>query len=121
MRIRPIKHFSESEFTCNGVECYDLMSDELLLKLGTARIIAGIPFHINSSWRDKATNERVGGKPNSAHLRGNAVDIACANSSDRFIILDACMAAGFTRIGIAKTFIHIDVDEDLPSNVIWTY
>ena len=118
---RKIKHFEPSEFVCNGIECYEQMSDDLLLSLGTARQIAGIPFHINSSWRDKDTNQRVGGKPNSAHLRGNAVDIACTNSSDRHTIIDACMAAGFTRIGIAKTFIHIDVDSDLPNNVIWTY
>lgn len=119
--IRRIKYFEPSEFTCNGIECYDLMSDELLRHLSIARQIAGIPFHINSSWRDKETNQRTGGKPNSAHLRGNAVDIACANSYDRHKILEACMTAGFTRIGIAKTFIHIDVDSDLPDNVIWTY
>jgi uncharacterized protein YcbK (DUF882 family) len=118
---RKIKHFEPSEFTCNGVECYDLMSDELLIKLEVARTIAGIPFHVNSAWRDADTNQRVGGKTNSAHLRGNAVDIACADSSDRFKILDSCMAAGFTRIGIAQSFIHMDCDEDLPNCVIWTY
>ena len=118
---RRIKHFEPSEFTCNGVECYEQMSDNLLLSLGVARQIAGIPFHINSSWRDEDTNQRVGGKPNSAHLRGNAVDIACANSSDRYLIVDAAMAAGFTRIGIGNTFVHLDVDKDLPDNVIWTY
>jgi uncharacterized protein YcbK (DUF882 family) len=118
---RKVKHFSEDEFTCNGVECYDLMSDDLLIKLDEARTIAGIPFIINSSWRDKATNERVGGKPNSAHTRGNAVDIHCNNSQNRFTIIDACITAGFTRIGIAKTFIHVDVDEDLPNCVTWLY
>ena len=118
---RRIKYFEPSEFVCDGVECFDKMSDNLLLSLEAARQIAGIPFHINSSYRDKDTNERVGGEPNSAHTRGNAVDIACGNSSDRFIILEACMAVPFTRVGIAKTFIHIDVDEDLPDNVIWTY
>jgi len=118
---RRIKHFESSEFTCNGIECYDKMSDNLLLSLGTARVIAGIPFHLNSSWRDEDTNQLAGGKPNSAHLRGNAVDIACANSSDRYLIVDAAMAAGFTRIGIGNTFVHLDVDKDLPDNVIWTY
>ena len=118
---RRIKYFEPSEFVCDGVECYDKMSDDLLRLLSVARHAAGIPFKINSSWRSEAANKRVGGKPNSAHTRGNAVDIACTNSSDRFMILDACMVAGFTRIGIAKTFIHIDVDEDLPDNVIWTY
>lgn len=118
---RKIKHFSPSEFTCNGVECYDLMSDDLLIKLDLARTIADIPFHINSSYRDKETNERVGGKTNSAHTRGTAVDISCANSSNRYKIIEAAMAAGFTRIGVAKTFVHIDCDEDLPNCVIWTY
>ena len=118
---RKIKHFTPEEFTCNGVECYDLMSDELLIKLEVARTIAGIPFHITSSWRDKETNDRVGGKPNSAHTRGNAVDILCSNSSDRYTIIDACLAAGFTRIGVSKAFIHVDVDEYLPNCVIWTY
>jgi uncharacterized protein YcbK (DUF882 family) len=121
MQVRKIKYFEPSEFTCNGVECYDLMSDDLLLKLDLAREIAGIPLHINSSWRDKATNERVGGAKNSAHLRGTAVDIACGNSSNRYKIIDALFTAGFTRIGVAKTFIHADVDEELPECVIWTY
>jgi len=116
-----IKHFEPYEFTCNGVECYEQMSENLLLNLELARSIADIPFHVNSAWRDKDTNQRVGGKTNSAHLRGNAVDIACANSADRFIIVESAMAAGFTRIGIAKTFVHIDCDEDLPNCVIWTY
>ena len=78
---RRIKYFEPSEFVCDGVECYDKMTDSLLLSLEAARQIAGIPFHINSSWRSDLANERVGGKPNSAHTRGNAVDIACGNSS----------------------------------------
>jgi len=118
---RRIKHFEPSEFTCNGVECYNLMSDKLLEGLEVARCLAEIPFHINSSWRDSNVNQMAGGKPNSAHLRGNAVDIACANSYDRHIILNACIDAGFTRIGIGSTFIHVDVDQELPNNVIWTY
>ena len=116
-----IKYFSEEEFSCDGVNCWDKMSLELLIKLDLARTIAGVPFKINSSWRSIEANERTGGKANSAHLRGNAVDIACGGSSDRFRILDALLAAGFRRIGISQSFIHCDTDELLPEAVIWTY
>ena len=116
-----MNNFSPDEFKCNGATCFDLMNKDLLKKLDAARDIAGVPFIITSSFRDKETNKRAGGKINSAHLRGNAVDIACESSQNRFRIIDGLIAAGFTRIGIASTFIHADVDEDLVSNVIWVY
>lgn len=116
-----MKYFSESEFKCNGHVCYDLMNSELLKKLDLARGIADVPFFITSSYRDKETNDRVGGSKKSAHLRGNAVDIHCENSYHRFKIVQALLDAGFTRIGIASTFIHADVDEELTDSVIWTY
>ena len=39
----------------------------------------------------------------------------------RFLVLDALLAVGFNRIGIADTFIHVDSDLDKSQNVIWTY
>ena len=116
-----LKYFSKSEFKCGQVNCYDKMDRNLLEMLDVARGIAGVPFKINSSWRDEETNRKVGGKSNSSHLRGNAVDIHCNNSQDRLLIIDSLITAGFSRIGIAKTFIHCDVDENLPQNVMWLY
>ena len=116
-----LKYFSKSEFKCGQVNCYDKMDRNLLEMLDVARGIAGKPFKINSSWRDKETNRKAGGKSNSSHLRGNAVDISCISSKNRFLIVDALITAGFSRIGIAKTFIHCDVDENLPQNVMWLY
>jgi len=116
-----IKYFTEEEFSCDGVNCWEMMSAELLIKLDLARAIAETPFVITSSWRSIEANERAGGKANSAHLRGNAVDIACGGSSDRFRIVDALLTAGFRRIGISKSFVHCDTDELLPEPVIWTY
>jgi hypothetical protein len=49
------------------------------------------------------------------------MDIACATSSDRFIIVNALLKAGFNRIGIANTYIHADNDKQNFENVIWTY
>ena len=53
-----MKYFSESEFKCNGVDCYDLMNPELIKRLDLARGIADVPFFITSSYRDKETNDR---------------------------------------------------------------
>jgi len=116
-----MEYFTEEEFTCDGVNCFDKMNPKLLKMLDEARIIADTPFKINSSWRNKLANDIAGGKPNSAHLRGTAVDIACNNSSKRIFMIDALIVAGFTRIGIAKTFIHADCDKELPQDVMWLY
>ena len=115
------KYFSKSEFKCGGKICYHKMNTGWIDMLDVARELAGVPFIITSSFRDTETNLKAGGKPNSAHLRGNAVDIACESSQDRILIIDALIMAGFNRIGVAKTFIHADIDELLPQDVMWLY
>jgi zinc D-Ala-D-Ala carboxypeptidase len=96
------------------------MNKYFLSKLEKAREIANIPFIINSGWRSKETNKRVGGTPNSSHLKGVAADIKCIDSSSREVIIRSCILAGFSRIGVAKTFIHVDSDES-KNSAIWLY
>ena len=86
------------------------MKKEFLEMIDEARNVAGIPFKINSGFRTKKHNEIVGGRVGSSHLAGGAADIHCANSGSRIKIVNALVAAGFNRIGIAKTFIHCDND-----------
>ena len=97
------------------------MSSEFLSKLDEAREIAQIPFVINSAWRSVEKNKEVGGKFNSSHLKGLAVDISVTNSRQRFVILESLIKVGFNRIGIADTFIHVDLDKEKSEKVIWTY
>ena len=97
------------------------MDEEFLQRLDEAREYAGIPFIINSAWRSEEDNKRVGGKPNSSHLKGLAVDIKATNSRQRGLILDALRSVGFSRIGVAKTFIHVDLDFDKDQDVTWLY
>lgn len=92
-----------------------------LQKLDKARHSAGIPFYVSSGFRTTAHNLRVGGVNGSSHTKGYAVDIKVIKSQDRFKIINAAMAAGFNRIGIAKSFVHLDNDPDKIKNVIWTY
>ena len=97
------------------------MNQEFLIKLDRAREVAQIPFKINSAYRSPEHNAKIGGKPNSSHLRGLAVDISVTDSRSRFIILEALISVGFNRIGIADTFIHVDDDKEKSEKVIWTY
>ncbi len=99
----------------------DKMDKTFLLRLDEARERAGIPFVINSAYRTPEHNAKIGGKPNSSHLKGLAVDISVTNSRQRFIVLNALLEVGFTRIGIADTFIHVDLDSSKSKEVIWTY
>ena len=71
-------------------------------------------------------NKAVGGVDSSSHVatvyvKGKAADIEAEDSRSRFIILAALMRAGFTRIGVADSFIHVDLDEDKKPGVMWDY
>ena len=96
------------------------MDADFLRMIDVARGIAGIPFKINSGFRTVARNKSVGGTSNSSHLKGMAADIHCTDSVSRLKIVNAAFSVGFTRIGIAKTFIHIDNDDSKPS-ACWLY
>ena len=103
-----------------------LMSNQLISMLDDARDLAGVAFEITSGYRIEADLDRLrkqGYKVsrNSSHLKGLAADIACMGSTDRYNMLDALMKVGFNRIGIADTFIHVDIDQDKPAFMIWTY
>tara|TARA_R110000803_G_scaffold81459_1_gene147416 strand:- start:267 stop:590 length:324 start_codon:yes stop_codon:yes gene_type:complete len=96
------------------------MDVDFLAKLDKAREYANIPFIINSAYRSPSHPESIK-RPTSSHIKGLAVDISAKDSRQRFLILDALIAVGFSRIGIAGTFIHVDLDLDKSQNVIWTY
>jgi uncharacterized protein YcbK (DUF882 family) len=98
----------------------DNMDVNFLAKLDEAREYAGIPFIINSAYRSKEHPESIK-NPTSSHIKGLAVDIKAKDSVTRFKILNALIAVGFNRIGIASSFIHVDLDLDKSKNVIWTY
>lgn len=115
-----MKYFKIEEFVCKCGCGQAPMSEDLLKRLDTARGLAGIPFRINSGFRCKKHNSAVKGSKNSSHLRGLAADIACTSDRDRFILVEALIESGFTRLGVHERFIHVDVDSDKGS-AIWFY
>ena len=118
-----MKYFNYFEFDSPDIQgSGQLMNKEFLEILDEVREDYGKPMHITSGYRTEAHNKEVGGKKNSSHLKGLAVDVACTTSRDRFELVRLFLEYGITRIGIADTFIHIDIDdEDKSPNVIWTY
>lgn len=81
----------------------------------------GYKLYYNSGYRCEECNAAAGGKPNSAHLLGRAVDIRVANSAERYHLMLCALRLNFTRIGIGPNFVHLDVDLDLPQHVVWLY
>jgi zinc D-Ala-D-Ala carboxypeptidase len=120
------RNFSYDEFDSPLQEgSGQLMSNELITMLDDARDLAGVSFKITSGYRVEADIYRLkkaGYKVSakSSHLKGLAADIACDNST-RFKILDSLLKVGFNRIGIANSFIHVDIDPDKTPFTIWTY
>ena len=113
-----MKYFKIEEFACECCGVAD-MDQSLLWHLDYAREVSEVPFSINSGYRCKKHNKEVGGKPESAHLTGNAVDIATPDSRTRFKVIMSLMAAGFNRLGIYDTFVHVDNDKTKPHEVTW--
>jgi len=98
-----LKHFKLSEFDSpDAPGSGSNMKPEFLQRLDNARGLAGIPFKINSGFRTKARNAIVKGR-------------------NRLLMVKALLAAGFTRIGIADGFIHVDCDPQKSKEAIWLY
>jgi len=115
------EHFPDYELECNCGCGLMNMQETTMQKVERARVIAGIPFGVNSASRCLIRNEAEGGTDESSHLDGWALDIAVTSSRARFIILKALMTVGFTRIGIGKNFIHVDDDPTKAPDVSWVY
>lgn len=110
-------HFDSDEFK-DPVTGQSEMDPIFMKLLDEARTIAGITFHITSGFRSPSHNAAVGGKKDSAHLTGQAADIACVDSVSRFKIVQAALMAGFKRIEVAAAHIHLDSAADLPQQVL---
>jgi zinc D-Ala-D-Ala carboxypeptidase len=116
-----MKHFKISEFDSPDLPGSGKnMNQDFLEMLDKARDSVDIIFEINSGYRTPEHNKSVGGSPTSSHLKGYASDIKCTNSIDRWKIVNALISVGFKRLGIAKTFIHVDNDPN-KNNAIWVY
>lgn len=107
-----MKYFNYSEFDSKDQpgSGASQMDPQFLAMLDEARGIAGIPFVITSGYRSATHNAKIGGSPTSSHLTGHAADIAFFSNKEALTIIQAAFKAGFRRIGLADTFVHLDND-----------
>lgn len=115
------KFFTKAEFACKCGCGKNNISPDLITKLDEARDMYHQPMTIESGSRCSAWNKHEGGKRTSAHLKGLAADIRCTAPRDRFRLLNIFYILGFKRIGIGRTFIHVDISKELDPEVTWLY
>lgn len=114
------KYFSEADFERASPKCkLEDMDADFLEKLDVARFFAGVAFIVNSAFRTVAYELAHGRDGTSSHTKGIAIDIRARNSRERGRILAGLRRAGFHRIGIYQTFIHVDDDPEKEPNVTW--
>ena len=115
-----IGNFKREEFICKCGCKEENMNRDFVKKLDKVRNKYGFPIIITSGYRCKYHDSELGGKGN--HTTGKAVDIKCDVSQNRYYMLPILLKY-FKRIGIGKTFIHVDdCDEsNKPQEVVWVY
>jgi len=116
MKLTANFNSEEMRCPCCGVEDMD---DDFMDMLQMARDIAGIPFHINSGFRCVDHNSDVGGVLGSMHTRGKAADIRARNNAERGDVVNAVIRAGFNRVGIYESFIHVDTKYPTGQKMTW--
>ena len=121
-----IRYFARSEFECRCGCGVSNPKKEMVRRLDRARSRAGIPFTIHSGSRCLDHNEEVGGVASSSHVadeaqESTAVDIGARSSRMRSTIVSSLFDTGFTRIGIDKAFVHVDIDPSKEPGVLWLY
>ena len=118
-----IKHFSAAEFDSPDVPgSGDLMNIEFVKLLDQLRDRVGFPLHITSGYRTPAHNATLGkAVDGSAHTQGVACDIAISTSGERFAVVFWALEIGIKRVGMARTFVHLDMDFGKPQRVLWLY
>ena len=113
-------NFDRSEYACKCGCGRDDIKQELAEKVQLVRDKLKRGIRINSGVRCERHNGNIGASASSSHVGGWAADLGYQGSKQRFELITVC-AQVFDRIGIAKTFIHVDVDANKTAGVVWLY
>ncbi|WP_407264849.1 D-Ala-D-Ala carboxypeptidase family metallohydrolase [Tenacibaculum maritimum] len=101
------------------------MDRQLIFMLRQLEAQSGYPIFnwINSGARSPSHNRKVGGVSNSSHKMPTckAVDIKAYSKSIRNDLVQAARDVGFKRIGVGRTFVHLDIDDLKSQYIAWGY
>lgn len=95
------------------------MEPEFMEKVDELRGKCGFPFVITSGFRSPQHPIEAKKDVPGTHSQGIAADIKITNSAQRYVIIREALSMGFTGIGVASDFIHVDTRGSAP--VIWVY
>lgn len=116
MQLTP--NFNLAEFHCrDGTKVpVELLPNvkEVARNLQILRDFIGEPLHINSAYRTKEYNKKIGGVPGSQHIRAAAADITAKSYTPKQLaaVVERLIKAGkltFGGLGIYPGFIHVDI------------
>ena len=114
-------NFSPSELDSDDWSL--VLSTRALIALQAVRDSLNKPMRITCAYRNPAHNKRVGGSPNSQHLKGTAFDIVVPDMDYARELERIAIDEGFTAIGRypARHFIHIDMRPRKPSGGLYRW
>lgn len=95
------------------------MKDSFLQKIDQLRHLCGFPFVVTSGYRSADHPIEAKKDTPGTHAQGIAADILVHSGAEKFKIAQYAFTVGFTGIGIADSFVHVDTRATTP--VIWTY
>jgi len=111
-------NFNLSEFRCkDGTDVpAELMPNvqKLANELQKLRDELGLPIKINSGYRTKSYNKKIGGATNSMHVQAKAADIVVTDitPTNLYKRIEKLIEEGkvnFKGVGVYDTFVHVDV------------
>ena len=117
------RFFRDDEFKCPC--CGESnMDEDFIERLDGLRAYCNFPFVITSGYRCPAHNAEVSSTGNNGpHTLGKAADIQ-ASGERAYDLITLARSYGFTGIGMAKTFVHLDTctkDERPSRPTAWPY
>lgn len=109
------KNFKKREFRCKCGKCTEFLVDDVLIEhLQKIRDHFGASITVNSGYRCKTHNAKVGGSSSSHHMRGKAADIRVKGVKP-IEVAKYAESIGVQRIGLYESaaegeFVHIGSD-----------
>lgn len=112
------KYFKIEDFNCQETGENEV-SHEFIHRLDELREACGFPFIVVSGYRSKDHSIEARKQKPGTHTQGIASDIAVRGGIQRRLVVKKALELGFNGIGVAKTFVHVDIREGDP--VMWSY
>jgi zinc D-Ala-D-Ala carboxypeptidase len=116
--------FSDKELTCQCGCDQMLMDPKFMAHIVEGRRALDFAFVVSSGYRCPEHNNKISSTGyNGPHTTGRAIDIR-AGSRQKALIIDYFRDVGFSRFGVARSFIHLDDltrPDGFAENVVWTY